>query len=108
MTTTSHNTNSLPTYRQVCDAMEKYVGDHSNPQGKRQCVFQLISEYGERNHYRMVDVVGKLKRIANDSDFHVPKNDKADIFKIGCDIDNEGGFVAQQACFYIDDSLVRP
>ena len=95
---------TLPTYKQVCDAMERFVLDKSKPQEFRGRVFGWMSEYSERNHARMFEVVTKLKQIElefHHPDFDVPASIKEIIFNIGCDIDKEeGGFTAQQACFY--------
>ena len=94
---------TLPSYKQVCDAMERFVLDKSKPQEFRGRVFGWMSEYSERNHARMFEVVTILKQIEleyHHPDFDVPESIKEIIFNIGCDIDKEGGLTAQQACFY--------
>ena len=68
---------------------------YSKPEVLRQHVFMWMAEYSERNHIRMARIISKLKQ-EDECDDNV-----AYINKIGCDIDKEGGFTAQRACFYI-------
>jgi hypothetical protein len=93
----------IPTYEKVIKDMEEFV---ANNEGSflGSSIFIWLSEYSERNHARMTDVVSLLCSIEEDyydEDFAVPKEDRQKIFDIGCDIDREGGFAAQQACYYI-------
>jgi len=95
---------SLPTHLEIINAMEEYVLDKKKPMSSRGCVFNWMSEYSQENHIRMVVIVNKLLKINPDyydEDFDIPKEDIKEIFKLGCDIHNSGGFTAQQACYYI-------
>jgi hypothetical protein len=101
-------TTILPTYQQVITRIEIYLKYPSQMSGN---VFGWMSEYSERNHARMIVIVSKLLKIKEDfyhEDFDVPEEDKKEIFKIGCDIDKDGGFQAQQACFYIVRNFIEP
>ena len=69
-----------PTYKQVCDAMERFVLDKSKPGEFRGRVFGWMSEYSERNHARMFEVVTKLKQIEleyHHPDFDIPESKKS-------------------------------
>jgi len=102
---------SLPTYTQICDAMETYMNDTTHPELMRMNVLDWSTEYSERNHTRMVTIVSRLINIEPDycdEDFEVPEKDEQCIFKIGCDIHNEGGLTAQQGGYYIAINFVAP
>jgi len=57
---TEPTSENIPTYEQVCDAMEDYVNDQSHPGELRRQVFVWMSEYSERNHHRMTTIISKL------------------------------------------------
>jgi hypothetical protein len=88
--------------------MEKFImGDF--PSGIRGNVFAWASEYSQVNHARMISIVSLLQKIPYDyydEDFDVSTEDKAKIFKIGLDIHNQGGFTAQQACYYVATNFI--
>ena len=101
--------NSLPTYEKVIEDMENFIKDLSKEIAVD--VFGWLSEYSRRNHDRMVVIASKLCAIEEDyyhEDFNVPEETKKEIFNIGCDIDREGGFQTQQACFYIAVNFIAP
>lgn len=98
MTSNTEPSESIPTYEAVCGAMEKYVSDRSQPGEMRNQVFGWMSEYSERNHRRMTTIISKL--LPQENEYETAANAAA-IYKIGFDIDKEGGFTAQRACFYI-------
>ena len=95
---TEPTSENIPTYEQVCDAMEDYVNDQSHPGELRRQVFGWMSEYSERNHHRMTTIIRNL--LPQEDEYETAANAAA-IYKIGFDIDKEGGFTAQRACFYI-------
>lgn len=103
---------TLPTYEELINKIHEYLNS-SNAiiGGMGMNVFVWMSEYSETNHSRMMIIVSKLLSIQADyydEDFEVPADDKKAIFNIGLDIHNEGGFTAQQACFYIVRNFVEP
>lgn len=103
--------NNLPTYSEIVDIMERFIMDKSNSQDIRCSVFKWMSEYSQLNHSRMVVIVNKLISIKEDyydEEFDIPDNVKNKIYKIGCDIDKQGGLDAQQACFYIARNFIKP
>jgi len=103
MTSNTEPSESIPTYEQVCDAMEDYVNDQSHPGELRRQVFVWMSEYSERNHHRMTTIISKL--LPQEDEYETAANAAA-IYKIGFDIDKEGGFTAQEACFYIAANFI--
>ena len=99
----------MKTYNEICTEMENYTTSQEYPQETRRSVFMWMAEYSERNHNRMVDITNMLKKIEEDyydEDFDINQDDKEKIFNIGCEIDKEGGFRAQQACFYIATNFI--
>ena len=92
------------TYEEVESGMTGYVEELRHPEEIRHEVWKWILEYSEENHKRMVNIAELVKKIEvsyDHEDFDVPDEDKAVIHKIGCDIDEEGGFEAQEACFHV-------
>lgn len=101
----------LPTYEKVIENMENFIKDLSKDRMTAGAVFGWLSEYSRRNHARMVVIASKLCAIKEDyyhEDFDVPEEIKKEIFDFGCDIDREGGFQAQQACFYVAVNFIAP
>lgn len=81
--------------------MEEYIAnDILYPPEFRQRVFAWAAEYSQLNHARMISIVSLcLKK-------EISKKDQDTIFKIGCDIHKQGGFTAQQACYYIAKNFI--
>jgi hypothetical protein len=98
----------MSSYKEVCARMERYAEDSSRPSAFRGQVIRWLSEYSETNHARMMTVVDVLKRMQGDRYDLLSPDDKALVYQIGCDIGSGGGFVAQQACFYIAVNFLDP
>jgi hypothetical protein len=90
--------------------MMEYIQDIKRPAELRGCVFSWMAEYSETNHIRMSRVVELLNKYEDKEDFRLSdilKEERDEIFKIGCQIGKEGGLTAQIACFYISTNFMK-
>ena len=84
--------------------IEDYMNDKDKPQDLRFAVMTWSAEFPERNYERMLRIKNLLSSIKEDyihPDFDVPEDMSKEIKQIGLSIHNEGGFTAQQGCYYI-------